>query len=115
MEKRKDRRIPLAHSGWRARLVDQMTGNILGEVVNLSPGGMMLLAVETITTGRLYQVMCIASDGSGQERRFSAGITVLWRSEANQKPGCWAGLKIIDLDAESQQCLIDIGRALAEA
>lgn len=113
MEKRRDPRIPLAPRGWRAHLVDEMTGKVLGEVVNLSPGGMMLLASYTITTGSLYQVSCIASDESGRERRFSAGVTVLWRSEANQEPGCWVGLKIIDLDVESKKCLMEIGRALA--
>lgn len=40
MEKHKDPRMPLAPSGWRAYLAHQMTEKVLGEVVNLLPGGM---------------------------------------------------------------------------
>jgi hypothetical protein len=112
MEKRRHRRIELAGSGWRARLIDQLSDRTLGEVVNLSPAGMMLLSGEEIAVGALFQVTCIASDNSDQEQRFDAGVSVLWRSEANQKPGYWAGLQIIDLDNASRERLLGIAMAM---
>lgn len=112
MEKRRHRRVELAGSGWRARLIDQISDRTLGEVVNLSPAGMMLLSGEEIAIGELFQVTCNASDNGGQEQHFNAGVSVLWRSKANQKPGYWAGLQIIDLDDASRERLIGIAMAM---
>ena len=112
MDKRKHNRIALAGKGWRAELNDQVSGKKLGEVVNLSLGGMMLLTAIAVEVESLYQVECLTTSPDGQVGRFSAGIMVLWRTGASQADTYWAGLQIIDIDAESQERLLALGAAM---
>jgi len=112
MDKRQHDRIALAGRGWRAELNDQVSGKKLGEVVNLSPGGLMLITPSVVEIESLYQVECLATSPDGQIGRFTAGIMVLWRTEASQKDTYWAGLRIIDIDAASRERLLALGAAM---
>ncbi|MGB5253711.1 MAG: PilZ domain-containing protein [Sedimenticolaceae bacterium] len=113
MEKRQHTRIALDAKGWRAELIDQVSGDRLGEVVNLAPGGLMLLTPHTFEIENLYQVECRATGPDGQSARFTAGLMVLWRSDSNQPDAYWAGLQIIDIDAPSQAGLLALSEAMA--
>jgi len=113
MEKRKHDRIALAERGWQAELVDQVSGTKLGEVANLSSNGLMLITPDRIEIESLYQVECFTTSPSGQSGGFSAGIIVLWRTEASQANTYWAGLQIIDIDATSRARLLALGAAMA--
>jgi hypothetical protein len=115
VEKRQHTRIALDAKGWRAELIDQVSGDRLGEVVNLSPGGLMLLTPYAVEIENLYQVECRATGPDGESKRFSAGLMVLWRSDANEPDAYWAGLQIIDIDAPSQADLLALSEAMASA
>lgn len=113
MEKRQSNRIALAVKGWRAELNDEVSGKKLGEVVNLSQGGLMLITSTAVEIESLFQVECLTTSPDGQSGRFTAGVMVLWRIEASQKNTYWAGLQIIDIDAASQERLLALGAAIA--
>ncbi|MGD8956365.1 MAG: PilZ domain-containing protein [Chromatiaceae bacterium] len=115
MEKRQHTRIALEAKGWQAELIDQVSGDRLGEVVNLSPGGLMLLTPHAVEIENLYQVECRATSPGGQHQRFTAGLMVLWRSDANEPDAYWAGLQIIDIDTPSQAALLALSEAMASA
>jgi len=112
MDKRQHDRIALAGKGWRAELNDQVSGKKLGEVVNLSPAGLMLITSIAVEIESLYQVECLTTSPDGEIGRFTAGIMVLWRTGASQKDTYWAGLRIIDIDADSQERLLALGAAM---
>jgi hypothetical protein len=112
MDKRKHNRVTLAGKGWRAELNDQVNGKKLGEVVNLSPGGLMLITSIAVEVESLYQVECLTTSPDGQIGRFTAGIMVLWRTGSSQTDTYWAGLQIIDIDLESQERLLALGAAM---
>ena len=86
MDKRQHERLALEEKGWSGELIDQVTGEKLGEVVNLSPGGLML-----------------------------AGVMVLWCSAASQVGCYWAGMQIIDIDTDSWDRLRALSVTLAGA
>ena len=105
MEKRRHDRIDLQDRGWRAELIDQMKGEKLGDIVNLSSGGLMLITSLAVEPESLYQVSCRATSPAGDCHEFTAGVVVLWRSDASEKETFWTGLQIIDIDEASQQRL----------
>ncbi len=113
MDKRKHDRVSLEDKGWHAKLIDQVTGDVLGDIVNLSPGGMMLITSRDIEIESLHQVECHATSPDGQDMRFTAGTVVLWRTEASQEHTYWLGLQIIDIDEASQSRLLALGSAMA--
>lgn len=106
MEKRKHERIALESTGWHAELIDQLSGRKMGDVVNLSTNGLMMITTELIDSDSLYQVECISHGPDDQEARFTAGVEVLWTSPASQPDTTWAGLQIIDIDLDSRQALL---------
>lgn len=113
MDKRRHERITLGEKGWQATLVDQVSGETLGTVVNLSPAGMMLITESEIGVDSVHQVDCIASGPGQRSERFSAGIVVLWQAAANQAQTYWAGLQIIDIDPASQDRLVVLSADLS--
>lgn len=113
MENRQHERIALQDKGWHAELIDQVAGNKLGDVVNISSGGLMLITTHPIETESLYQVECITTGPDGQSGQFTAGVVVLWRTEASQHQTYWAGLQIIDIDDASQTKLLALSAAMA--
>lgn len=113
MDKRQHERVTLEDKGWHAKVIDQVTGNVLGDIVNLSPGGMMLITSQDIAIESLHQVECRATSPEGQETRFTAGTMVLWRAEASEKHTYWVGLQIIDIDQASRNRLLALGSAMA--
>jgi hypothetical protein len=114
MEKRRHNRIDLDEKGWRAELIDQVSGNRLGEVVNLSSNGMMLIAHSPIEVDNLYQVECNAHGPDDEIDRFTAGVMVLWTREASQEGTHWAGVQIIDIDGESKMRFLALTAALGD-
>ncbi len=115
MEKRKHNRVTPAAEGWRAELNDALTGHKLGEVVNLSSGGMMIITSSPLEIESLYQVECLTTGPGNRRGQFSAGVMVLWRADANQKGSFWVGLKIIDIDPQSAERMLRLGLAMEAA
>ncbi len=115
MEKRQHTRLALGDKGWRAELTEHISGEKLGEVVNLSPGGLMLLTPTKAGIENLFQVECNVVDASGQTDSFAAGVMVLWQTEASQPGTYWTGLQIIDIDKASQERLQTLHASLASA
>ena len=112
MEKRRHRRIDLKDRGWRAELIDQIGGKKLGGVVSLSPNGLMLITPRALEPESLYQVRCEATSQDGDRHAFSAGIMVLWRSDASEKETYWTGMQIIDIDDDSRERLRTLSTAM---
>ena len=105
MEKRKHERFALDDAGWRAELIDQVSGRKLGDVVNLSAQGMLMIAPQPVEVDNLYQVECLSRGPRDQTARFNAGLVVLWTSPTSDSDTSWAGLQIIDIDAQSREAL----------
>jgi hypothetical protein len=114
MEKRKHARIALKPAGWQAELIDQLSGEKLGDVVNLSTNGLMMITSKPIESDSLYQLECISRGPYDQVARFSAGVSVLWTSPASQPNTTWAGLEIIDINLESRQALLALSVKLVD-
>ena len=112
MDNRKHLRITLRGTGWQGGLIDQITGNKLGELINLSSGGMMLITEQDLNVESLHQIECRAVGPSGKQISFGAGIFVLWKSETSQRQTYWAGVQIIDIDATSRARLIELSDAM---
>jgi hypothetical protein len=112
MDNRKHLRITLRETGWQADLTDQVNGNKLGELINLSAGGMMLITERDLEVESLHQVECRAVGPGGKQISFGAGILVLWKSETSQRQTYWVGLQIIDIDAPSKARLVDLSDAM---
>jgi hypothetical protein len=106
-ERRSSERVDAYQVGLAA--VNDVDGEQLGVIGNLSLGGMMLIANQQLHTDGILQLKIDVPEelGSG---RISMGVKILWCTPANSPKEYWAGLETIDIsdsDRDSLQRLLD--------
>ena len=84
----------------RVRVLDQQTGRILGNLVNYSEDGMMIMGSCPIDENRIFQVQLVFGDPSTVP--IELGIESLW-TQSNPDQGChWTGFYIIDISPQAR-------------
>lgn len=106
-ERRSSERIDAYQVGLAA--VNDVDGEQLGVIGNLSLGGMMLIANQQLQADGILQLKIDVPEelGSGL---ISMGVKILWCTPANSPKEYWAGLETIDIsdtDRDSLQLLLD--------
>lgn len=81
-------------------VVDQITGALIGHVVNISAEGVMLLSQEPIVTGSVYQLELQLAETDGNKRPITFGAEAIWTTETSQPDSYWTGFRIIDIDSD---------------
>ena len=81
-------------------IVDQITGNHIGRVVNISSEGLMLLSDEPMVTGSVYQLELLLPNAQSNQEKISFATEAVWCTEASQPESFWSGFHIIDIAAE---------------
>ena len=83
---------------------DNLTGELLGTLVNLSRGGMMILSGQPCDPGGALQIDLRRSNDSGNTE-LSAAIRINWVSPASTSGSYWVGARIIGLAEEDTERL----------
>jgi hypothetical protein len=81
---------------------DKITGSLIGQVVNISADGLMLLSHEPIVTGSIYQLEMKIPNANGARNPITFGAEAVWTTEASQPETFWTGFRIIDISSESE-------------
>jgi len=103
-EQRKKRRVAIAE---RVDVTDAYSGNTLGQLVNLSIDGLMLVGPGFIRPGTLYQLR-IPLDMQANAQVLLVGAECLWCQDANESGAYWSGFQIIDISPEPRQALASV-------
>jgi hypothetical protein len=82
-------------------IADQITGNHIGRVVNISSEGLMLLSDEPMVAGSVYQLDLLLPNPQNNQEKISFAAEAVWCTEASQPESFWSGFHIIDIAAES--------------
>jgi hypothetical protein len=101
-DRRKNDRVDAYDVGLTA--INEIDGQRLGIIGNLSPGGMMLIATRELYADGILQLKIDvpAELGSGF---ISVGVKTLWCTAANSPHEFWAGLENIDISPEDRDSL----------
>ncbi len=103
-EQRRKRRIDMAE---RLDVMDAHTGAVLGQLVNLSADGLMLVGPGCIAPGTLYQ-LTIPLETATEAEPLVVGAESLWCQDANQSGAYWCGFQIIDISPQHRLVLAAI-------
>lgn len=85
-------------------VVNTMTGQVMGQVGNLSVDGMMLITARPLKSNALYQFSFHLLDVRGLPVQLEIGCHEQW-SDSSQTGQAWAGLRIIDIAPRDQDLL----------
>jgi hypothetical protein len=80
---------------------DLNTGRLLGQVVNLTSDGLMLISPQPIESNLVFQMELILQDQNHHQHNIRIGAESLWCSGANEPGYFWAGFQIIDISLDT--------------
>ena len=80
---------------------DQITGDQVGKVVNISAEGLMLLSHEPFSIGSVYPFDLKLPNLIKKHSKISFGAEAVWSTEAAQPDNYWTGFRVIDISEEN--------------
>ncbi len=86
-------------------VTEQMSGRELGQLVNFSDEGIMLMGSEAIAENSVLQLSLSFDPGVGTEEPINLGVESLW-CHASEDGSChWTGCYIIDISEQDLERL----------
>lgn len=82
-----------------------MTGEVIGQIGNLSPEGMMLIANREIRPDALYQFSFPLPIQHHAPIDLHVGMHEQWSEPASVPGQFWAGFRIVSISTEDQELL----------
>jgi hypothetical protein len=98
--KRRDPEVPV-------QVVNTMTGEAIGQIGNLSPDGMMLIAHREIRPDAMYQFSFPLPIQNHAPIEIEVGMHEQWSEPAGVPGQYWAGFRIVSISAEDQELLAE--------
>lgn len=98
-EQRRKNRVTIPE---HPQILDAHSGKVLGELVNLSADGLMLVSQDCISGGTVCQMRIPLVRGD-RKVEILVGAESLWCDDANSSGSFWTGFQIIDISPEDQE------------
>lgn len=99
------RRQPRRAVQGRVEVFDTITEEVVGQLGNLSVGGMLLIANRSLPDDALFQFRFNLPDAVGASRPLEVGAHVLWKDRAGAPGQFWLGLRFLGLAPDAAQRL----------
>ncbi|BCX82531.1 hypothetical protein MIT9_P2117 [Methylomarinovum caldicuralii] len=79
----------------------------LGNLANISSGGLMLFAPTAIACNRIFQIGITLPEPllTQEKNRLDLGVESLWQESCDEGEGFWVGFQIIDLQPQDKALL----------
>jgi hypothetical protein len=84
---------------------DRHTGNVIGQLVNFSDSGIMLMSSNPVAADCVLQLSLSVDSGTGQEEPIHLGVESLWSHASDDNSCHWTGFIIIDISEQNLERL----------
>lgn len=81
---------------------DIVLNKIIGQMVNLSEDGFMVIGDDLVRENCLYQLQFLLSGSPEGISELNVGAECLWRNESGSGTQFWSGFHIIDISDEDK-------------
>lgn len=105
---RDQRRKPRLEIMENLNVSETSSGVLLGQLVNISEEGLMLVSSAPLATGRTYHLTIPLSAEGLNDSSIRLIAESLWCEDANSSGTFWTGFQIVDISEEDQQVLRQI-------
>jgi len=95
------RQLPRKVASQHIQVEDINTGRHLGEVVNLTSEGLMMISSEPVENNLVFQLNLKLRKPFRGQGHLNLGVESLWCSAANEAQRFWTGFRIIDVSLDS--------------
>jgi hypothetical protein len=101
-----NRTAPRKRVNEKIQVIDLNSGGVMGNLVNISAGGLMLLSEVPLAPNRLFQLSLVLPSPLDDTASIEFGAECLWVQESeNTGAPCWAGFQIIDISDQASQLI----------
>lgn len=87
---------------------NMVSGEPLGELVNITAEGLMLLTDEFIENGSIYQMVLYGTTFEGKQVEFNVGAECVWSRNAGTQDRFWSGYHIIDASQQAKEIIASL-------
>lgn len=94
------RRQPRRAVQGRVEVFDSIAEDVVGQLGNVSVGGMLLIANRSLPDNALFQFRFNLPDELGGSRPMEIGAQVLWQERAGAPGQFWIGMRFLGLSPE---------------
>jgi hypothetical protein len=101
------RKLPRKQAPDKITVYDRATETAIGQVVNMTRGGVLLLSDSPIPADRVFQLRISLPEPIEGTDLLEFGAESLWESPAMDENNYWTGLQIIDI-SESDSRILEI-------
>lgn len=84
---------------------DINSGRLLGQVVNLTTDGLMLISPRPIESNLVFQLELVLRAAEGVKKSLQLGAESLWCSDAGEPGNFWVGFHIIDISLDAMETI----------
>lgn len=99
------RRSPRIDTNQSIQIFDMLQASLMGNLVNISTGGLMLLTSQEIPINHVFQLEMTLQFSDGSNKTIQFGAESLWSQNTSTPGHEWVGFHIIDISEENQQLL----------
>ena len=85
------------------RVIDTQTGEAIGQLVNISEEGFMLLGAQPISENSIFQLSLESDSTADDAAPILIGAENLWCHSSSDQTQFWAGFYIIDISDEDHE------------
>ena len=84
------------------KVVDRQTGHTVGQLVNISEDGLMLLSPEPVPENSIFQLSLEFAENSSSaaDGPVMIGVESLWNNSSRDQTQHWVGFCIIDISGQ---------------
>ena len=103
-EQRKSERFAVSDI---VRVIDVPTDQEIGQLVNISQDGLMILGTREIAENSIMQLKLMFESAHGKQEPISIGVESLWTQTSGEGSQHWTGFCIIDISEQDRLRLED--------
>ena len=107
-----NRAAPRKRVNEKIPVTDLNSGQVIGNLVNISTGGLMLLSEVPLAPNRLFQLELALPAAIDGIATMAFGAECLWVQDDDGP--CWAGFQIIDISAQASRLIEQLMGAWTE-
>jgi hypothetical protein len=85
------------------RIIDKPTGRDIGQLVNISEDGIMIMGSESIADNSIMQLTLVFDSSSDSKPEISIGVESLWSHSSGEDAKYWTGFYIIDISEQDRE------------
>ncbi len=89
-------------------IIDTYAGQQIGTLVDLSMGGILMMAMQPLPLHRVFQLQIKLPEKINGVDILEFGAESVWGDPPEQLGTCWAGLHIIDISEENKALVTEL-------